>query len=69
METIQNKLKQIKEGWKNLVFENPEVEKTATIKAEICAGCEKNIMNICTHCGCWISAKVRSKSNCPQKKW
>lgn len=60
-------------GWKNFVFQNPEFEKEAKKRIEICinGGCGKlNANNYCRLCGCYMPAKVRSpKSHCRLKKW
>lgn len=67
---IINKLSEIKEGWGNIIFPTPEIELIAIKRAEICATCEHNKVNICTQCGCFIPAKTRSlKANCPINKW
>lgn len=33
-------LKQIKEGWTNVVFENPYIEEVAEERAKVCSSCE-----------------------------
>lgn len=43
-----NKLNEIFQGWKNLIFEDPKIEKIAKARAEICASCEFNIKNKCS---------------------
>lgn len=66
-----SKLLEIYNGWKNLTFENPIVEKQAKKRIEICVKCNKlNNRNFCILCGCYMPAKVRSiKSHCRLKKW
>lgn len=66
-----SKLSEIYEGWKNLTFQNPRIEKEAEKRIKICVNCDKlNDRNFCTLCGCYMSAKVRShKSHCKIKKW
>ena len=65
------KLDEIYEGWKNLTFENEEVEAIAKKRMEICVGCENlRTINVCRICSCFMPAKVRSlKSSCDLKKW
>lgn len=58
------------EGWKNLVWENPEVEALAKSRAEICSICPDNKNGTCKLCGCVLAAKVRAtKAKCPVLKW
>jgi hypothetical protein len=64
-----SKLEEIREGWLNYIFDNPEVKELAEKRAEICSICPENKNNICNICKCWLSAKVKSpKSQCPLKK-
>lgn len=70
------KFEEIYVGWKNYVFRNPEMENVAKKRLKICVDCKINKKsgitpyNTCRVCGCYISAKVRSKkSNCPLNKW
>jgi hypothetical protein len=46
--TKENRLIEILEGWKNVIFTDPEVEKIAKARAEICAECEFNVNNVCS---------------------
>lgn len=72
-------LSEIFEGWKNFLFENPEVEAEAKRRIAICAGDEeKQIIRCeffrdnqtCAKCGCYMPAKARSPhSTCPISKW
>jgi len=66
-------LQEIYEGWKNYIFENPEVEKIAKERIAICVGCEKlRTNNTCEICGCFMPAKCRSlMSHCADDppKW
>lgn len=67
-----NKLTEIYAGWKHYIFQTPEIEEKAKIRMKICVeNCDKlNNRNICSKCGCYMPAKVRSlKSNCLLKKW
>jgi hypothetical protein len=75
--TRYNRLNHIYNGWKNYVFESPEIEQMAKYRAEKCAACpfmiemrsmkvrENNLLNRksykCKKCGCPLSAKLRSK--------
>ena len=64
------KISEIFNGWKNVVFPNEEVERTAKVRAAICAQCEYNVKSRCKKCGCPLVAKTRSmQSSCPLKKW
>ncbi len=79
-----DKLKQIVEGWKNVIWENPQVERVAKERASICANCDFNVDNICDSnksgttihgnpvngCGCPLIAKTRSMAtSCPKMLW
>lgn len=67
-------LGQIFEGWKNLIFEDPEVEKVALPRLEICAKCPIRTNGVCDStkggCGCNTAAKARCLTcKCPKGKW
>lgn len=67
-------LGEIFEGWKNLIFEDPEVEKVAIPRLEICAKCPIRTNGICDSskggCGCVTTAKARCLTcKCPKNKW
>lgn len=67
-------LGEIFEGWKNLIFEDPEVEKVALPRLEICAKCPIRTNGICDStkggCGCVTTAKARCLTcKCPKNKW
>ena len=68
-----SQLSEIFEGWKNLTFPSPEVEKQAKDRIAICVSneCRKFRTNkTCALCGCYMPAKVRSpKSHCWINKW
>lgn len=69
-----SKFQEIINGYKNLIWENPEIEKLAHDRALICAECDININNFCNTekggCGCFIPAKCHSEySKCPKGKW
>ncbi len=60
VEIIADKVKSIAKGWSNVIWTNPEVEKIAYSRIEICADCDCNVKSFCNDCGCWIPAKARS---------
>lgn len=65
-------IKQIVEGWKNLVFKNPVSEEIGIKRATICLSCNfyKTKNRRCDICNCFIPAAVRSKNKrCPKSKW
>ena len=65
-----SKFKEITNGFKNLIWENPRVEKIAMDRAVICSDCIYNVQNKCSQCGCFLQAKIRSEySKCPMLKW
>lgn len=78
---ILKKLSEIVEGYKNLVFENPEVEALAEQRLNECLTCDERSdkenspehigsLAYCKNCGCNLMAKTRStKASCPLKKW
>ena len=70
MSGVKEKFEEITTGWKNVVFKDPEVELVANQRALICAQCPFNKHNVCSKCGCPLTAKTRSpKSKCPEGKW
>jgi len=65
-----SKLQEILSGWKNVIWEKPEIEKIAMDRALICSYCDKNVNSVCQSCGCPLVAKTRSEySKCPEGKW
>jgi hypothetical protein len=66
-----SQLSEIYDGWKNYVFQDPQVEEIAKKRIAICVECKKlNARKFCMICGCYMAAKVRSpKSKCSLKKW
>lgn len=69
---MNSKLAEIVNGWKNVIFTDPKVEKLALERAKICSRCTANVHNICTECGCPLVAKTRSTkstTDCPLRKW
>ena len=67
-----SKLEEIYNGWKNLVFPNPEIEIIAKERMRICVEecIELSDINVCKQCGCYMPAKTRSpQSACTLHKW
>ena len=66
-----SKLSEIYEGWKNYIFQTPEIEELAKERIEICAVCEYfSSFHVCIKCGCPSMGKARSpESKCPLGKW
>lgn len=68
-----SRLSEIYDGWKNYVFQNPQIEELAKERMAICVknDCKKlKPNNVCALCGCYMPAKVRSpKSKCLMKFW
>lgn len=70
-------LKEIYDGWRNYITNNPEMEKKSDERLATCIGCDKNstngeikMLSKCTECGCFLVAKSYSKgSKCPLDKW
>ena len=70
--TVSEKLGEIQDGWKNLIWKNKEVEMVAFRRATICSTCPSNKLNVCSECGCPLAAKTRSTkitNKCPLDKW
>lgn len=76
-----SQIKQIVEGWTNVVFKKDDVETLAAKRLEICEACEWHSKNNntakikrpddhCTKCGCPLMSKTRCVScACPIEKW
>lgn len=65
-----SKFQEIINGYKNLIWENPEIEKLAMDRALVCSTCPSNVDNKCKICGCFIPAKCHSEySRCPKGLW
>lgn len=67
-------LGEIYQGYKNLIFENKEIEKIAIPRLKICEECPIRTGMICDKskggCGCNTAAKVRCLTcKCPKNKW
>ena len=61
-----SQLSEIYDGWKNYVFQDPEVEEIAKKRIAICVAneCKKFKTNkSCAMCGCYMPAKVRSRKS------
>jgi hypothetical protein len=64
----------IVEGWRNVLWPDPQIEVIAIKRSEICNGCDKVKwicgVAICSLCGCPLTAKCRSLSEkCGDGKW
>lgn len=68
-----DKIEQIAEGWKNLVFPNPVSEEMGKKRAAICVACKPHFKEVTLRCGvcnCFLPAAVRSsKKHCMKGKW
>ena len=65
-----SKAKEIAEGFGNLIFKTDEVEEISKYRLNICGTCEYRQNIKCSICGCFLSAKSRSKdSKCLKGKW
>ncbi len=65
-------VKQIVEGWKNLIFPNPVSEEMGKKRATICVLCMhyNKETKRCRVCHCFTPAAVRSSDKkCPKGKW
>lgn len=72
MKNFKDKLEAIYDGWKNSLFQSPEVEALAKERALHCAKCDSNVGNVCKECGCPLWAKTRSTketNKCDLGKW
>lgn len=78
-----SRIKQIAEGWKNVIVKNNRAEIVAEHRLAICASCPSHSENAktngyksirtdahCIECGCPLISKTRCLScDCPLKKW
>lgn len=66
-------IKNIIQGWTNVLIEDSEIEQIAKYRLSICNGCEHKIEMIgvecCGICHCPLIAKTRSNSKCDLNKW
>ena len=70
------KIKEIVTGWKNVVFNDEEIENLSAVRMKKCNDCPFKQFNdflqteICGECFCPLKAKTRSPmSKCPKGKW
>lgn len=79
---LGKQLKQIAEGWGNVIVKKAPVEEIAARRLAICEACPSHSKNkktitssiraddYCTECGCPLMSKTRCVScECPLKKW
>lgn len=66
-----NKVKNIVQGWMNLLSNKYINDEYVKQRAKICFNCKlKNELIFCKVCGCYIPAKITVKSEeCPNKYW
>lgn len=69
MKEIGKNIKHIAQGLQNLVSAGDTVEEEAARRLEICKGCQPHNTVQCESCGCLLSLKSRSDSDCPDGKW
>lgn len=65
-----DKLKQIIDGWGNMINTPDHIKQLSESRANICAGCVFNVCNVCSKCGCYLPAKTKCEScKCPIFSW
>jgi hypothetical protein len=65
-----DQLKNILAGWRNVVVKDPQIEKLAQGRGEICLQCPHRMLIVCGKCGCPLKAKLRAPdSTCPDNRW
>ncbi len=72
MDITKDLLAEIYEGWKNYIFDNPEVREEAKRRITICVGCDKlnKVTKTCSLCHCFMPAKTKNlKMRCDAHKW
>ena len=67
-------IKNIWNGWKNVIITDENIEAAAEVRLLICNGCDKKTsmitVDVCGLCHCPLIAKTRSKNErCPLGKW
>ena len=64
-------VKEIIEGWKNLITGDLDSEPVAKERMLICSACDElSKKYVCKKCGCYMPAKTRSgASKCALGKW
>jgi hypothetical protein len=69
-DTPNDQLKNILAGWKNVLIKDPEVERLAHARGEICLQCPHRKRIVCGLCGCPLKAKLRAPdAECPDNRW
>lgn len=66
------KIKYIIQGYYHLLiskFKELKYHDLYESRLNVCNKCNKNRYGMCTICGCLITAKTKSDSKCPLKKW
>lgn len=65
---IPKQLKDMVQGYSNVLVRHPEVELVAVARMKLCDRCEHKKMGVCTLCKCPLIAKVRAlDQSCPDK--
>jgi len=64
-----SKFKDIITGWAKLTFRPERLTPEEENRLEVCDTCPFRKKHTCSDCGCFIPAKIRSDSKCPQDKW
>lgn len=65
-----SKIKQIIQGYKNLIIEDKELEPLFQSRYETCLTCENNKLGVCKLCLCPVIAKSHSPlEDCPAHYW
>jgi len=59
----------IVKGWGSLLTRPNRLTDNQKVNLRICDTCPTRRKATCNDCGCFIPAKVRSDSKCPQDKW
>ena len=66
------KIRDVLEGWFNMLFRRRYMAELARARLTECNGCEfkKLKTNTCGICGCFLPAKARVfRQKCPEGKW
>ena len=64
-----SKIKDILTGWAKVIFKPTTLTPQMEANLLACDSCPARNRHTCSDCGCYIPAKVRSDSDCPQDKW
>jgi hypothetical protein len=67
-------IKNIVEGYKNVLIKDKTVEQLYTERVSVCRGCSSSVMKLgvatCGECGCPLLAKLRViNETCPKELW